>query len=74
MLKGTRQLLVKNPENLEPGSDERDRLQEALSLNKPMAMAYYVKEELRFLWHLSGEAAGRLTLTIGSASPKHPAS
>ena len=53
-LKGVRWLLLKNPENLrphdKPAKDERHRLQEALTLNEPLMMAYYMKEELRYLW------------------------
>ena len=53
-LKGVRWLLLKNPENLCPHEtlerDERHRLQEALAFNEPLMMAYYMKEELRYLW------------------------
>jgi len=53
-LKGVRWLLLKNPENLcpheTPAKDERHRLQEALAFNEPLMMAYYMKEELRYLW------------------------
>jgi transposase len=50
VLKGTRWLLLKNPENLEEGRDERQRLEEALRLNEPLATAYYLKEDLRQIW------------------------
>ena len=50
ILKGTRWLLLKNPEHLEDERDERERLYEALWLNRPLAIAYYMKEELRELW------------------------
>jgi transposase len=56
VLKGTRWLLLKNPENLDEkrkdrkGRNERERLEEALKLNKPLATAYYMKEDLRLLW------------------------
>ena len=49
-LKGTRWLLLKNPENLDDDRDERQRLKRALRLNKPLAIAYYLKEDLRELW------------------------
>lgn len=52
VLKGTRWLLLKNPENLRDDRNERVRLEEALSLNKPLAIAYYMKEDLRLLWSL----------------------
>ena len=51
VLKGSRWLLLKNPENLKDERNERQRLEEALSLNKPLATAYYLKEDLRFLWN-----------------------
>jgi transposase len=50
VLKGTRWLLLKNPENLNPLKDERRRLDEALKLNQPLATAYYMKEDLRRFW------------------------
>jgi transposase len=50
VLKGTRWLLLKNPENLDEDADERQRLEEALRLNRPLAVAYYLKEDLRQIW------------------------
>jgi transposase len=50
VLKGTRWLLLKNPDNLNSDRKEHERLQEALRLNQPLATAYYMKEELRLLW------------------------
>ena len=50
VLKGTRWLLLKNPENLNEQKKEKEHLQKALKLNKPLATAYYMKEELRQLW------------------------
>ena len=49
-LKGTRWLLLKNPENLDNEKNEKQRLEEALELNKPLATAYYMKEDLRQIW------------------------
>ena len=37
VLKGTRWLLLKNPENLDVEKNEKQRLEEALALNKPLA-------------------------------------
>ncbi len=37
VLTGTRWLLLKNPENLDPKRRERQRLEEALKLNQPSA-------------------------------------
>ena len=50
VLKGTRWLLLKNPQNLNEEKNERQRLEAALQLNKPLATAYYLKEDLRQLW------------------------
>ena len=55
VLKGTRWLLLKNPENLDEEKDEKRRLEEALSLNKPLATAYYMKEDLRRFWEQPGK-------------------
>ena len=51
VLKGIRWLLLKNPGNLDDTHNERQRLDEALKLNEPLATAYYMKEELRNIWH-----------------------
>jgi len=50
VLKGTRWLLLKNPENLDPRRREVERLTAALELNQPLALAYYLKEDLRQIW------------------------
>ncbi len=50
ILKGTRWLLLKNPEHLNEKYNEHIRLKEALELNQPLATAYYMKEDLRRLW------------------------
>ncbi len=50
VLKGTRWLLLKNPENLDTSRDEAKRLKAALELNQPLATAYYLKDELRQFW------------------------
>ncbi len=43
VLKGTRWLPLKNPENLDEGRDELHRLAEALRLNEPLAVAGFLK-------------------------------
>ena len=50
VLKGTRWLLLKNPENLDTQKREKERLEEALKLNEPLSCAYYLKEDLRQIW------------------------
>lgn len=56
VLKGTRWLLLKNPQNLDEQRHESKRLAEALTLNKPLATAYYLKEDLRQLWEQQDHA------------------
>jgi transposase len=55
VLKGTRWLLLKNPENLDAEKNEKQRLEEALTLNKPLATAYYMKDDLRRFWEQPGK-------------------
>jgi transposase len=62
ILKGTRWLLLKNPENLDAEHNERQRLDEALQMNLPLATAYYLKEDLRQIWHQANLRAARREL------------
>ncbi len=62
VLKGTRWLLLKASENLDEGKDEKTRLEEALALNKSLATAYYLKEDLRQFWEQPGKRFGTLFL------------
>jgi len=62
VLKGTRWLLLKNPENLDETRDEPKRLQEALKLNEPLATAYYMKDDLRRVWLQPNKRAARRVL------------
>jgi transposase len=62
VLKGTRWLLLKNPENLNPERNERARLEEALRMNHPLATVYYMKDDLRQIWEQDGKATARLVL------------
>lgn len=50
LIKGTRWLLLKNSKNLNEQKDESKRLEQALNINKPLATAYYLKEDLKLLW------------------------
>ena len=50
VLKGSRWLVLKNPENLDASRDEEARLAAAFELNAPLAIGYYLKEELRLFW------------------------
>ncbi|MGD9855848.1 MAG: transposase, partial [Planctomycetaceae bacterium] len=60
-----RWLLLKNPENLDEDKSEHHRRQEALDLNRPLAIAYYLKEDLRLLWEQPTKAAAGRFLDDG---------
>ena len=62
ILKGTLWLLLKNPENLDPLRNERQRLEDALQLNTPLTIAYYLKEDLRQIWQQPSKAKARRVL------------
>ena len=62
VLKGTRWLLLKHPDHLDDQRDERRRLEEALELNRSLATAYYLKEDLRQLWEQRDEWDAELFL------------
>ena len=62
VLKGTRWLLLKGAENLDEERDEKKKLEEALALNKSLATAYYLKEDLRQFWEQPGKKFGTLFL------------
>jgi transposase len=63
VLKGSRWLLLKAAENLDPERDEEARLEKALELNKPLAVAYYLKEDLRQFWDRPGKRFAGAFLT-----------
>ena len=48
-IKGTRFLLLRNPENLT--ADQIPKLEQALHLNEPLMLGWYLKEEWRELWN-----------------------
>ena len=62
ILKGTRWLLLKNPENLDSDRNEHERLRQALRLNEPLALAYYLKEDLRQIWTQPNKRTARRVL------------
>ena len=59
VLKGTRYLLMMNPENLKQNEkvDEKAQLKEALKLNESLSVAYYLKEDLRQFWNQKSKPA-----------------
>ena len=54
--------MLKNPENLDEKRSERERLDEALRINQPLATAYYMKEDLRQIWLQENKATARRVL------------
>src|SRR3954449_4400120 len=58
VLKGTRWLLLKAAEDLDEEKDEKAKLEEALALNKSLAVADYLKEDLRQFWEQPGKRFG----------------
>jgi transposase len=62
LLKGTLWLILKNPENLNEDKNELERLADALALNTPLTLAYYMKEDLRQVWRQPSKAAARRLL------------
>jgi transposase len=62
VLKGTRWLLLADPENLDPQKGQPEQLKEALQLNEALSMAYYMKESLRQLWKKKFRETARLSL------------
>jgi transposase len=64
VLKGTRWLLLKNPENLDRKHREPQRLRDALRLNESLATAYYLKEWLGWFWEQPDRKAAELHLDL----------
>ncbi len=61
-LKGSRWMLLNNPENLNDERDERERLEEAFRLNEPLAIAHYLKEDLCQIWSQPNKASASQVL------------
>jgi transposase len=55
VLKGNWWLLPKTPEDLAVEKRKKGRLEEALALDKSLAVAYYRKEDLRRFWEQPGK-------------------
>ncbi|SDH17179.1 transposase [Nitrosomonas sp. Nm132] len=72
VLKGIRWLLLKNPENMDDTRNERQRLDEALKLNEPLAVVYYTKEELRAIWHQPNKNSAQKALDEWVKKRPHP--
>lgn len=61
-VKGMRWVLLRNQESLGDDTATRQRLQQALSVNQPLATAYYLKEKLRLLWSHADKGSASLYL------------
>ena len=64
LLKGMRWLLLKNPEHLDATKGEPERLARALRLNEPLAVVYFMKEDLRQIWQQPNKEAARRALGV----------
>ena len=62
ILKGTLWLLLKNPQNLDEERNEAERLADALALNTPLTIVYYMKDDLRQVWWQASKGAARRVL------------
>jgi transposase len=63
VVKGIRWLLLKNAKNLKEEPEKYSQLEDALQLNKPLAEAYYLKEELGQLWSQPSKKEARTYLS-----------
>ena len=63
VLKGLRWLLLKHPDNLDESKNERTRLEEALALNRSLATAYYLKDDLSQIWQQFDKSSAGKFLT-----------
>lgn len=61
LVKQSRWLLLRNPENLEP--QQAASLQELLAVNQPLMATYLMKSQLKRLWYAPTERAARWRLT-----------
>jgi len=57
VLKGTRWLLLKRTEHLDPKRREPQRLERALRLNDSLAVAYYLRDDLNCFWEQPNKRA-----------------
>ena len=55
-------MLLKNPENLYPDRSEPERPKVALELNRPLAAAYYMKENLCQIWEQQNKETAKTFL------------
>jgi len=63
VIKGLRWILLKCSGSLDESRNEKQRLEQALEMNKPLAQAYYLKEELHQLWEQESKEEAKKFLT-----------
>ena len=56
VIKGSKYLLLKNAENLDPERDEPARLADLLRLNRRLSIVYLLKDDLKELWRYRSPA------------------
>ena len=61
VIKGTRWLLLRNGNEIFDHA-HRNRLENALSLNRPLMIAYYLKEELKEIWNQCSKQKAKAVL------------
>ena len=61
VIKGARWLLLKNSEDIK-NENAKKQLQKALSINEPLAKAYYLKEEIMLVWAQADKKTARAWL------------
>ena len=55
VIKDTRWLFLTARENLHVKPEQTQRLHQALEINKPLVTVYYMKEDLRQVWHWTND-------------------
>jgi len=68
VIKGTKFLLLKGKENLNP--EGMTRLMQLMAANEPLYKVYLLKEELRTFWRLPNEEAGKAFLDRWTAEAR----
>ena len=54
--------MLSNQENIKDDYEAKYRLEQALNINKPLSIAYYLKEELKQIWQQDNKEEAKKTL------------
>lgn len=68
---GSKYLLLKNRQNLDPARDEPARLAELLRINRKLSIVYTLKDDLKELWRYRSEAWARKWFQAWSRRAMH---